>query len=257
MSSGMYTSLSGITASLNQLDAMGNNLANASTVGYKQDVIAFSPFNQSMADAMKKSSGMVNMNDPRMKSNSYVMGVKNGVNFAQGNLEKTNNPMSLAIEGDGFFSFEGKDGETLYSRDGNIVINSDGLLASKHGHPLRAEGGGTIEVGIDSPFDVNAEGVVFAKGKQVGKIGIEKFQALAGLEKVSGNYFKTKVDGIQSEPATNFNVWQGYTEKSNVNAVTSMIELIKVQRTVEILQKSISTQNDMDKNAMRDVGSIR
>jgi len=253
MANGMYTALSGVTAALNQLNTMANNLANVNTTAFKQDFVAFSPFEEAMKDATAKQAPPVNQDVSGLESNAFVLAAQTGTYHSQGNLQMTGNLHNIALEGDGFLAFDGPDG-TIYSRDGTLSINQDGVICSKDGYPLQGTAG-NLTVPADNPLHIDKTGRVFALGGEVGKIRVALFDDPRVLEKKSGNYFQPRTPEVtESTGGEEPQFWQGYLEKSNVNAITSMVSLIKTQRTIEILQKQITTYNKLDEKVITQVG---
>ena len=173
--------------------------------------------------------------------------------FMQGNIYQTENPLDIAIEGDGFFQVTLPDGTIAYTRDGSFKLDANGNVVTSDGYFI--EPPITIPQNATS-ISISPEGVVSVKvpgqvaAQNVGQIQLARFVNPAGLKAVGDNLFKeTDASGapIVANPGTNGmgNLRQGFLEASNVQVVEEMVKLITAQRAYESNSKSIQTADDM------------
>lgn len=248
------------------MDVMTNNLANASTTGYKKEGTVNQAFDDQLAIKIKDMSETV----PARRLGDVNLGVKVGEtyrDFRQGSFTVTDNPYDLALEGDGFFAIEftNKNGETSvkYTRDGSFTVDQNGYLMTKDGdYVLNANGamnsvGGEanyIRVNPNQDVRIESNGAVFQNDVQVAQIGVVDFENYNYLEKYGENLYDV-VQGGQIV-AANARVEQGCLEMSNVNIVTEMVEMITITRAYEANQKIVTTIDGTLDKAVNTVGQV-
>ena len=227
MVKGLYTGYTGMVNSQKRLDVISNNLANATTTGFKAEGCTTQAFDSMYAIKIKDATvGHLNQN-----IGSVSLGAKIGEtyrNWEQGSLQATNNTYDFALAGQGFFSveFTNKNGvtSTMYSRDGAFQMNSEGYLVTKDGDYILGEGGR-----IQLPTDLNELSV--------------DFEDYNYLEEYGENLYRA-VDGATEQDCT-ATVQQGYLEASNINVVSEMVDMIAVAREYESGQKVIQAIDEM------------
>jgi flagellar basal-body rod protein FlgG len=173
--------------------------------------------------------------------------------FTQGNLQKTDNNMDVAIQGAGFLQVLLPDGTTAYTRDGSFQVDSSGQLVTSSGYqiqpaitiPANAQ---SVTVGRDGTVSITQAGV--ATPTQIGTLQLATFVNPAGLESKGENLFvETGASGTASTntPGTNGSgvLLQGYVETSNVNVVEELVNMIQTQRAYEMNSKAITTSDQM------------
>ena len=152
LQSALSTALTGLNAAETSIDVVGNNVANANTVGFKESTVNFATQflqTQSIGSAPTANSGGTN---PRQTG----LGVKVAEispDFTQGTVEISSNPLDIAIEGEGFFIVEGSTGEPLYTRNGQFKTNSDNEVVTITGQRV-------LGYGVDDNFDIQPTGLV-------------------------------------------------------------------------------------------------
>lgn len=266
MVKGLYTAYTGMMEEMRRMDVMTNNLANASTTGYKKEGTVNQAFDDQLAIKIKDMSETV----PARRLGDVNLGVKVGEtyrDFRQGSFTVTDNPYDLALEGDGFFAIEftNKNGETSvkYTRDGSFTVDQNGYLMTKDGdYVLNANGamnsvGGEanyIRVNPNQDVRIESNGAVFQNDVQVAQIGVVDFENYNYLEKYGENLYDV-VQGGQIV-AANARVEQGCLEMSNVNIVTEMVEMITITRAYEANQKIVTTIDGTLDKAVNTVGQV-
>ena len=182
--------------------------------------------------------------------------MKNQVDFNEGEMRETNNPLDMSLRGDGFFALMNTNGDSVYTRDGQHYINADGVMVNSMGHEFSDAGGNNIQT-IPGGGDliIDKSGQIFQGEQNIGQIGVFVFEdPLMDLQKVGGG-FVAKEEGIEPQPGNpdQFTIMQGYLEDSNVSAIQEMIGLIEVSRAHEANQKMIST---FDENMGKAIGTL-
>lgn len=238
---GLYTAYTGMMNQQARLDVITNNLANASTVGYKKEGSTSQAFDSMYTQKIKDGSEYY-INRTIGKES---LGVKIGetyTDYTQGSFKVTGNTYDLALEGDGFFnvSYTSKSGVTTtrYTRDGSFSVNNENMLVTEDGDYLLGEGG-RIQVPHGAKITVDEEGNIYADDEYVDKLKITDFKDYNYLQKFGENLY-TAVDGA-TEKTADCKVRQGYLEMSNINVISEMVEMITISRAYESNQKAIQT----------------
>ena len=235
MYKGIYIALSGAVLKDTQMEVITQNLANAATVGYKKDNIAFKDY--------IIPQGMVN-SQPDGSAMSCISGLK--TDFSNGNLIKTGNPLDIAIDGDGFIALEGN----RYTRRGDLKKDSEGYLVSYNGIKVLGDNG-PIRL-PDGMVQINDKGNVSVNGIQIDSIKIINFQDKENLKKTGDSIFVTNNEGIKSKTILK----QGYIETSNVDVVKEMVHMLAALREFEAYQKAIQILEDAVSKINNEIGRI-
>ncbi len=238
---GLYTAYTGMMNQQARLDVITNNLANASTVGYKKEGSTSQAFDSMYTQKIKDDSeGYINR-----RIGKESLGVKIGetyTDYTQGSFKVTGNTLDLALEGTGFFNIEytSKSGvtSTRYTRDGSFSINNEGMLVTEDGDYLLGQGG-RIQIPTGTEVSIDELGNVYADEQLVDKIQITDFEDYNYLRKFGENLY-TAVDGAVEKDG-NYKVREGYLEMSNINVISEMVEMITISRAYESNQKAIQT----------------
>ncbi len=246
MVKGLYTAYTGMVNSQYRLDVVSNNLANATTTGFKKEGCTTKSFDEMMGVKINDLTvGHINQ-----KVGAMSLGAKIGEtyrNWDQGSMVNTENTYDLALAGKGFFSIEftNKSGETftMYTRDGAFQMNKDGFLVTKDGDYLLGEGGPIQLPANVNEFSVEATGEVFADGMYVDTLALVDFEDYNYLEMYGENLYVTVDGAVQTESEAT--VTQGYLEASNINVVQEMVEMITIAREYESGQKVINAIDTM------------
>ncbi|MBQ3584332.1 MAG: flagellar hook-basal body protein [Lachnospiraceae bacterium] len=256
---GLYTSYTGMLNQQYRLDTITNNLANASTTGYKREGATSISFDDVLTYKVKDSSVSY--------INQYIgdmnLGVKIGENYidySQGSFKETENTYDLALEGNGFFTirFTNKNGEDVikYTRDGSFITDAEGTLRTKDGDYVLNSAGTEISIPTDaSDILIDELGNIYADEEYIDTLGITDFEDYNYLAKDTGENYYIAVDGA-TETEWNGKVAQGYLEMSNINVVSEMVEMIAISRAYESNQKAIQTVDTMLEKSVNQVGRL-
>jgi len=244
MNSGYYAACTGLVSRTEALDTIANNLANASTPGFRARHNVFS--------SVLAASGGDTLSVLNQDANDYGILSDTRMDGTQGALTKTGNDLDMAIEGPGYFSVQTSAG-VAYTRAGNFRISPEGQLVTAKGDPVLGENGPITLVG--TPISISANGTISAKGAVAGRLKIVDFDATTELQSDSSMY--TTAPAGAAKVATSSNVRQGMLESSNSNPVTSVVELITAQREVETMRRVLTMFNsELDKTAAQDLPRV-
>lgn len=232
------------------LNVISNNIANVNTTGFKKSKVEFQDmFYQVPKSVGADSGGSILPTGIQVGSGTQVVATSKV--FTQGQVNRTDEELDVAIVGDGFFSVENENGDTLYTRDGGFKRGPTGQLTTSQGM--------TLEPGITVPTEANAivinEGGIITFLRDSVEVGtaqlqLSRFNNPAGLAALGGNLFReTSASGAPElgDPGTESfgTIRQGFLENSNVNIVQEMVNMIVAQRAYEINSKSIQTSDQM------------
>ncbi len=251
----LYTSATGMKAQQTMVDTIANNIANVNTSGYKKVQVSFedllyvtlqSPGLQKDATGTPSPVGLQVGSGSRLSATTKV--------YTPGTLEVTNRNLDLAITGEGLFQVQLFDGTTGYTRDGQFHVNADGKLVTASGFVLQPEvtlPSDLIEVNVD------AEGRVTGRtagspdtSTQFGQFQLARFVNPSGLLSEGGNIARTTdASGTPTlaNPGTSGigAIKQGFIERSNVEIVNELVNLIVAQRAYEVNSRSIQASDQM------------
>ena len=269
MSSGLYYAVSGFKSQEKAMEILSNNLANVSTMGFKEDKASFKGVYPGITTPMTIETP----DDQRQlmlarKMNMGYPGISDiQVDFSNGQMQYTGNEQDVAIQGKGFFVVDTPQGE-LYTRQGNFTLNEKNEMVNFDGYHLKGikqEEGEPIviqgtEIAVDEDgavsFFVDNGGIFNEKGTQVDTLKIVDFKDYAQLHKVGDNYYKHTGSAENEVKAEECEVMQSHTELSNVSVVKEMIRMISIARICESYQKVIHSLDEMDMQATREVGAV-
>jgi flagellar basal-body rod protein FlgF len=232
---------SGLHSRMEALDLVANNLANATTGGFKLDREFYSLFTAA-ADAPSDASRL-----PLIQ--------KQWTDFSQGVLQPTGNPLDLGLSGRGFFVANGPSG-ALYTRNGAFQLSSAGVLTTADGYPVRGVGDQTIKTRSQAPIEVATDGSVNQAGEKIGQLQLVDFQDRSVLRKMGNSSFSAQDPKVSPIPASGLVVEQGKVENSNVAPAESAVRLVGIMRQFEMLQKAVNVTADMNKKALDEVARV-
>ncbi|TAM59504.1 flagellar basal-body rod protein FlgF [bacterium] len=258
---GLYSAASGMLVAQSQVDATANNLANVDTSGFKRAVLQVESAPVLDLYRYQVEPGQVQGHGTRgvpAREHVGVLGLGAQVydtptSFEQGALQKTGDPLDLALTGPGFFRVATPAGDR-YTRDGGFARNPQGMLVTQAGQPVLSATGAPIVL-AQGPFSVDGDGTVRQSGAPVGQLSIVRFNSLRNLRPQGDNLFVD--EGAGAAPDTATAVQQGYLEKSTVNVVRSMVDLISAERFFDANSKAVTLEDQALGLAVQSVGSVR
>jgi flagellar basal-body rod protein FlgG len=252
MDASMWVAKTGLDAQQTRMNVISNNLANVNTTGFKRDRAVFEDLlYQNIRQAGGQTSATTQAPTGLMLGTGVRVVATEKLN-AQGNMVNSQNPLDVAISGEGHFQVTQPDGTTAYSRDGSFKVSSTGQLVTSSGAPIVPaitipNNASTITIGRDGTVSVELN----TGGQQVlGQLQVARFLNPAGLMAVGQNLLKeTPASGAPQVQAPGTNgagtLMQGTLEASNVNVVEEMVNMIETQRAYEINSKAISAVDGM------------
>lgn len=249
----LWISKTGLDAQQTNISVTSNNLANASTVGFKKSRAIFEdllyqkvnqPGGRGSADSFLPEGLMVG-------AGSKVVATQK--DFVQGDVETTDNSFDLMIQGRGFFEIQMPDGTTAYTRNGQFTRNEEGTIVNAQGLPLLPEmqvpeNATGITVSQDGQVSVQLPGQ--PESQDLGQITVTDFINPAGLEPLGDNlYIETAASGAPQQGVGGEDgmgtIRQGMLETSNVKVTEELVNLIEAQRVYEMNSKVLTTVDEM------------
>ena len=253
MHAALFASKTGLTAQDKQLTTISNNLANASTAGYKRDRVIFEDLLYQIQRQPGAQSRQNNQLPSGLQLGTGVRVVGTQKQFTTGNLQVTDQPLDMAIDGRGFFEILQPNGNTAYTRNGEFQLSADGEIVTAGGLVLEPsitipEGAQTVTIGQDGTVSVLLAGETAPT--QVGNVQLADFINPAGLQAMGSNLFlETASSGAAQQGTPGLNgfgsIRQGSIENSNVNIVEELVNMITTQRTYEVNSKVLQTTDQM------------
>jgi flagellar basal-body rod protein FlgF len=226
------------------LDVTANNLANMSTAGFKIERPMLSA-HEAGRPARAAEGGPIN----------FVRDWGFARDFAQGQLEPSERPLDVAIEGDGFFTVQAEGGETRYTRDGRFTIDAQGRLATAAGYAVLDESGQPIVMPADgAPPVIDDRGNILSGGGTVARLGLVRFAQTASLDKAGDGSYRADAPALPTDEARTH---QGFVERSNVNPIEEITRLIDVTRAYESVSRMLSSDEDLKRRAIDTLSGVR
>lgn len=234
----LYVAMSGAKQSMNSLAVRANNLANASTDGFKAD--------------MEQARSMQAFGEG-LPTRVFAMTESPSADFSSGPIKTTGRDLDIAVKGDGWIAVQAADGGEAYTRSGSLSFDTTGLLRNDRGNPVMGDAGPIvlplpiekIEIAQDGIISVRPLGSTAEVIEEVGRIKLVN-PGNQNLMRGSDGLFRL-MSGENAAADPLVGVESGAVEGSNVNAVDEMVNLIDIQRQFEMQVKMMKTAEEMDK----------
>lgn len=228
----IYILASGGSRALEQLDNITNNVANANTSGFKK--ILMREMGQKIPENVGQSGDLLVF--PRFRDTQVIN--------SQGALIKTENPLDIAIEGDGFFQVESGIGR-FYTRNGHFSLDREGFLVDQNGAYVLNENNQRIRLNQNGRVDITVKGEIYQNNQLIGRLKVVNLQ---NLQPAGNGYY------IGQEVQTQrYTIKQGFLESSNVNIVKEMVEMINNHRRFDIYM-NLAKSLDQIEGKLNDIG---
>ncbi|HWV18513.1 MAG TPA: flagellar basal-body rod protein FlgG [Rhodocyclaceae bacterium] len=249
----LWIAKTGLDAQQLNLDVISNNLANVSTNGFKRsravfEDLLYQTLRQPGAQSTQTTqvpSGLTLGTGTRPVSTERI--------YTQGSLQKTENPLDMAVNGPGFFQIQMPDGTLAYTRDGAFQKDNTGQVVTSSGYPLSPaitvpQNATSVAISRDGVVTVTLSGTTAPT--QIGTVQLATFINVGGLQSVGENLFiETASSGTPTPNTPGLNgtglINQGYVETSNVNVAEELVTMIQAQRAYEVNSKVITTSDAM------------
>lgn len=238
MQAGLYVNLSGQVALERRLTTIANNVANAGTVGYRSEELKF----DTVLSAVSRFP------------TAYSTAGDSFVSERSGGLNKTGNPLDVAVRGKGWLAIQTPAG-TAYTRDGRMQLLESGELQSLSGYPVLDAGGAPILLDpLAGTPKIAHDGMITQNGRNFGALGLFEIDPAGGYKRYENSSIIPVNAGTPIVSFASDGVVQGFLEESNVNPVTEMTDLILVTRAFDGLQTSIEESSSSLKRAIQVLG---
>lgn len=246
MNFAMISAVSGGLSALQKLDAITTNLANVSTVGFKGIL------HTQVADHANRVQEL--SGDVRTPINrSRLVG-----DHSQGPIDRTGNPLHVALDGEGFFLVETPQGERL-TRRGTFGLDDEGYLVTAEGHRVQGENG-DLELGAagrrGEAVQIGADGSVQVGQNPVGKLRVVDGGDPSAMHREAGGLYRAASEDLVPVEQQAFTIHQGATEGSNVSAVEELVAMIETMRGFEAYMNAMDRMDSINERSIRDVGRI-
>ena len=227
---------SGMRARMESLELLANNLANASTAGFKADREQFGTY-------------------PMAESSDAPVIERSWIDFSQGPLVRTNVPTHLGLSGPGLLTVRRGD-ETLYTRNGELQVDPRGWLATGQGDAVLATNGQPVRIDPSQPLEIRSDGSVRQAGQVVAQLGLFEPEDPQMLRKAGHTLFRWTGEGGGMRTARSTTVNQGTLEGANANPAEGAVRLVQVLRQFEALQKAMQLDGDMSRRLVEEVARV-
>lgn len=238
----IYTAMTGASHALTQQAGMANNMANATTTGFRAEMHAFRA---------------VPVQGEGLPTRAFVVDASVMSDFTPGTLQETGRSLDIAVQGRGFITLLMPDGSEAYTRNGNLAVSANGLLQTNNGNPVQGENG-PITVPPDTEIAIAPDGTVstvprFGPPNTVSVVGRIKLVNAPehALERGNDGLFRLLPGMVADTGNEKVSVVSGFLEGSNVDMAAEMVSMISVARQFEMQLKVISTADENDRAATK------
>ena len=248
MQNTLLVGLSRQVALSRELDVVANNIANVNTTGFKAEGSVFEEFLNSNARADISGNRV-----------SFVRDRGTWHDLSAGPVEKTGNPLDVAVDGNALLVVQTPRGER-YTRNGSFQINAQGQLVTSEGNPVLGEAGPITFQPTDNQVSISADGTISVRegsattDSQRGTLRMVSVANAQNLQKDGGSTFS--IAGETPQPTKASRIVQGTIEKSNVRAVVEMTRMIEVTRSYTQIANMLSQQADLQKTSMNKLAEV-
>ncbi len=243
MEAGTYISLSLADAMRRDLDVTANNIANTTTAGFKGERVVFDSFLETAANGVQTE---------------FVLDVGSYVDTRQGALSHTGNPLDVALNGPGWLSYRTPEGQTVFGRDGQLVIGAEGNLQTLSGAQVLDSGGSPIALPPDlGEVQISPDGTISSSAGTLGQIGVFDVPSIQNYSREGAGMFRPpegNIGDVKAAEATE--VVQGSIESSNVQAVSEVIRLVEVQNAYQRANSLIENEDRLLRDSLRRLGRM-
>lgn len=267
---GFYSAASGMMAQQRKTEMLNNNISNVNTPGFKEDKGAIRTFPEMLLQAKNTTGQNGQGSHPIGELATGVYMQEKTANTVQGDLQETGNAVDVAIlngnvpeneAGDPssiYFAVTNEEGETGYSRNGNFAVDGAGFLTTSQGHYIQDTDGQPIAVGNER-FTLSRDGIVTTEdGEQAGQIAIAYAENSDDLVKEGSGLYRSENGDLPpaGESGADYQLQQGFVERSNVDTTQTMGELTSSYRNFESNQKILQSYDQSMQRAVNEVGRL-
>ena len=257
----LATAASGMEAQQTKLDVTANNIANVSTNGFKKSRAEFADL---MYQNLRPAGAPTGTGANAPSGTEIGLGtrlVSTARELGQGELHTTGNPLDIAIEGHGFLGVTLPTGETAYTRNGALQINSQGQLVTSEGLQVVGQNGPIVFQPTDREISIGIDGLISVRegqntiDAQRGKLKLASFAQPQRLQKDGTSTYAAPA-GVTPQVPTDAKVTQGAVEKSNVQSVMAMTRMVEITRSYTQIAQILQNQSDMRRSAIEKLAEV-
>ncbi|WP_417834290.1 flagellar basal-body rod protein FlgF [Thalassospira xiamenensis] len=247
-----YIALSRQKTLRSMMNNISQNLANMNTTGYKEEKMMFTDWVAKNKDAPFRGEREI----------SLVQDIAQFRDTRVGNIEHTERPLDVALsQPNMFFAVETPSG-TQYTRNGNFSLDPGGQLITNEGYPVLSDADQPIFFNeADGQIEIKGDGAVTTDIGQIGKLKVVTFDNVQAMNTTGSSLYsvvkENPNDPDGAQPVENPGVVQGALEKSNVNPISSMTQMIDVLRTYQSVTRSLESENERQRNMINKLGDVR
>lgn len=238
----IYTAMTGMDAAMNRQRMTANNLANANTPGFRQEVFSVTP--ATIKDPSPEAKAL--------EARAMARGFVRSADMTQGSINPTGQPLDIAVKGDGLIAFQAPDGGEVYSRRGDMKVSPTGVLQNGEGLPVLGETGAPITVPLGFQLRISEDGSVLGSDPAAPNQPAAAFDKIklvsaegSALFKGIDSFLKVPDGGVLPADPT-AGVIPGSLEQSNVNTAATLVDMIDAQRAFEQRARIIQTASELD-----------
>lgn len=244
MDNTLLISLSHQLAQQRSMDVIANNLANMNTAAYKREESKFDEYvHQSRPSQWQKGP----------QSIDFVVNPNSIRDMSEGSIEQTGNTFDVAINGNGYFAVQTARGER-YTRNGHFTLDSEGRITTSEGDQVLGDGGAISVAQEDGDVTIGTDGVVSGDQGQIGRLQIVRFNNERAMQKEGDTYLNTTEVATPADGG--YSLKQGMLERSNIEPVTQMTDMINVMRSYQAVANLINGQETLHTNAITKLATI-
>lgn len=246
MNNAIYIALSRQAGLFRDIDVIANNVANASTPGYKSEQMVFEKY-------------LANDKDEFRRKIAFGFDIATATDFRDGDLQKTDRPLDVALNGEGFFKIQKPDGTFRYTRRGNFSLSNDKTLVTSDGFAVVDDGGTPIRFQQeDTDIEITSDGTIKVRqgndpgqiSEPRGKIAVVSFANPQEMKRVENGLYTTTQAEITDDALVPARVIQGAVEQSNVNPVNEITEMIRVNRSASGVSGFMNDIHELTRRAI-------
>ena len=244
---GMYSAAAGMLTAARRMEFVTNNLANAQTIGYKQELTSTATFSEQLLMQQLGSEGTPAIGP--LATATVAEAPK--IDFeTMGAIQETGRDLDVAPEGPGFFVVQGQAGER-YTRDGSFTRDALGRLTTSEGDPVLGEAGPITIPG--GRIVIDSDGTINVEGQAIDRLRVVEFGPDQPLQKVGNNQFAPRNEGDLPFAAVGTNVRQHHVEGSNVDLAVAQTTMLGLQRAYQANQRAIQYQDELTGRAVNEI----
>lgn len=244
MDNTLLITLSAQNALRRQMDVAANNMANVSTPGFKAEDVLFEPVIRRPASITERPGTVAFVRDYTLSRD-----------FRPGALQRTDNPLDLALTSDGFFTVQTAQGPA-YTRDGRFQLDPNGRLVNRDGQPVLDTAGQpvTLDLTAGEP-EIGRTGIITQAGAEVARLNVAVFQRPGALDKVGDNLWRATTEAPVTAEAPD--MVQGMIEGSNVVAVRELTRIMEISRAFESASRLQRQAEDLRRTAIERLARVQ